>query len=501
MAQGAWGPLRSTIQPLTAVAWSSFLTGCSPGQHGLYDFIHRVPGRYDVRLTSRAGRPVPDLWSLLSQAQKRVAAINVPMMVPVSPVNGVLVGGIDAPGLGPETVYPPEFIPEIKQHVPHYRIAASERSPAQWAQALHEMVTGRADLLTHLLARETWDCLMVVFSATDIAQHIFWRHMANGEQPYADTILHIYQACDRVLGHLWEQLTPDDTLLLLSDHGAGPCAGALYLNRYLEQGGFLQRREATGRSAHTLLQLGKRFLPAGSRAWLKRRFGPVRDRLESHLFHQAYDWSRTRLYSLGSYGHLYFNLRDREPEGIVDPAGVTALVQEVRNYLDDLRDPHTGEKLIRHLWRREELYHGPAVDRAPDLIIEWANLAYEVRARFGADGEAVFAATMPLNDLAPETQLTGTHRMDGIIAATGRGVQPGSITGAEIIDLAPSLLHLLGRPVPRHMDGRVLPALTDQCGPVTYTADGGETESPVNGLSAGNEAIIAERLRNMGYLG
>lgn len=501
LEQGAWGPLQSTIQPLTAVAWSSFLTGCNPGKHGLYDFVQRVPGGYDVRLTGRDQRRVPGLWQWLSSGQKRIAAVNVPMMVPVSPVNGILVGGIDAPGFGPQTVYPENFVSEIKQHVPHYRIAASERSLAKWVPALQQMVTGRADLLAYLQQRESWDCLMVVFSATDIVQHIFWAHMAGRQPPYADTILHIYQACDRVLGHLLDNLSPDDTLLLLSDHGAGPCAGAVHINRYLELGGFLHRREDAGQTTHTLLQLGKRLLPAGSRAWLKRRFGHVRDRLESQMVSQAYDWPRTQAFSLGSYGHLYFNLRGREPQGIVDPAAVETLVQELRDYLDQMRDPQTGKKLVRHVWRREELYHGPAVGQAPDLIIEWADLAYEVRARFGSDGEAVFAETMPLNDLAPETLLTGTHRMAGILAAAGRGVRPGAITGAEIIDLAPTLLHLLDRPVPRFMDGQVLPSLTDQCGPVNYDdLAAGQEETPVNGLHPDDAAIVEERLRNMGYL-
>lgn len=504
LAGGAHGPLRSTIQPLTAVAWSSFLTGSRPGKHGLYDFVGRVPGSYDVQLTGRAHRQVPGLWQYLSEAGKRVIAVNVPMMVPVTPVNGILVGGIDAPGLSEQTVYPAGFISELSQTTPNYRIAASERTLADWSHSLHEMVAGREKLTLHLRDNHEWDCLMVVFSATDIVQHVFWGHMERDELPYADTILSIYQACDRILGQLLDGLNNDTTLILMSDHGAGPIKGAVNINRYLEEGGFLvgRRTEDGGRNSSLVLrlvQVGKRWLPPQVRYWLRRQFGGWRDRMESQLVANAYDWSRTKVYSLGSYGNLFLNVSGREPQGIVHPHEIEPLTQQISAHLHQLTDPETGQKLVKKVWRREELYQGDDLSSAPDLIIEWADYGYEVRTRFGADSEQVFSRTMPLNDFAPETLLAGTHRMEGILAGMGRGVFPGRVANTHITDLAPTILHLLGQPVPTSMDGKVIPQLTNNLGEVRF-GGGLESDGVPAGLQDEDAAIIEERLRSLGYL-
>lgn len=505
LAQGAHGPLQSTIQPLTAVAWSSFLTGSRPGKHGLYDFVGRVPGSYDVQLTGRAHRRTAGLWQYLSQAEKKIIAINVPMMVPVTPVNGILVGGIDAPGLSEQTVYPAGFIPELNRIAPNYRIAASERSLADWHDSLHAMVAGREKLTLHLRDNQAWDCLMVVFNATDIVQHIFWGHMAQGKQSFADTILSIYQACDRILGRLLDGLDDETTLILMSDHGAGPIKGAININRYLEEGGFLARRrtEDGGQKSSPMLrlvQLGKRWLPPQVRYVLRRQLGGLRDRMESQLVANAYDWSQTKVYSLGSYGNLFFNVTGREPNGLVHPDEIETLTSQLTQHLHALTDPETGQRLVKKVWRREELYEGAGLPSAPDLVIEWADYGYEVRTRFGSDSERVFSRTMPLNDFAPETLLAGTHRMAGILAAVGRGVVPGRVAHTHITDLAPTILHLLGQPVPTSMDGQVISQLVQGLGAVRF-GDGLEGDEGVPaGLQDEEAAIIEERLRSLGYL-
>ncbi|HSH03133.1 MAG TPA: alkaline phosphatase family protein [Anaerolineae bacterium] len=505
LKQGYHAPLRSTIQPLTAVAWSSFLTGALPGQHGLYDFVRRVPNSYNLQLTGRHHRQLPGLWQLLSQHNKRVAAVNVPMMVPVTPVNGILVGGIDAPGLNEQTVYPPEFIPQLKQTVPDYRIAASERTLSAWEKSLRAMVNGRSQLLHHLRQQEDWDCLMVVYSATDIVQHIFWGHMARQEEPYANLIRDIYQACDRDLGHLLNNINDNTTLILMSDHGAGPLTGALYINRYLEQGGFLQRQTPPPhlQASRHLLKTAKKYLPAAARAWLRHRFGNVRDNLESNLLTAAYNWPQTEVYSLGSYGNLFVNLIGRDPQGTVSPDQLPQLQQRLEQHLSQLKDPNHGAPLVKKLWPRQQLYTGPATDTAPDFIIEWADYGYEVRARFGQDGDHYFAPTMPLNDLAPETVLAGTHRMDGVLAALGRGVHPQTDdTPPHITTLAPTIMHLLGLPIPPQMSSPPLPALSHNLPQPRYlTTDDHNTPHNETGLEADDEALILDRLRQLGYLG
>jgi predicted AlkP superfamily phosphohydrolase/phosphomutase len=499
--EGVYGLLRSTVQPLTAVAWTSFLTGCQPGKHGIYDFVHRVPGSYDVRLTDRRQRRVPGLWQFLDAGGRRVLAVNVPMMVPVAAINGILVGGIDAPDLSSLTVSPASFLATLHREIPGYRIAASEHSLRAWQASLQEMVKRRSDLLFYLRDQEPWDVLMVVFSATDMAQHIFWGHMDNIASPFNEVVPAVYRACDRILEKLLDERREDTTVLLMSDHGAGSMRGAIHLNRYLEQGGYLLHTQQGRKATQVALELGKRFLPAPVRGWLRHHFASARDRLESNLFASAFDWSRTEVYSLGNYGNLFFNLRGREPQGIVARDRLEMLTASVTEHLMALRAPGSGDRLVREVWPRHRLYHGDALDAAPDLIVEWADYSYEVRSRFAADSAGIFSKTLPLNDLAPETVLTATHRMDGVVAAVGPHVLPGLLPGANIVDLAPTLLHMHGMAVPAHMDGRVLPELTAHLPPPRYAKMEMADQENFPDLGAEEAAQVAARLRSLGYFG
>ena len=528
ITEGTIGQLRSTIQPLTAPAWISFMTGLNPGNHGIYDFIRRKSNSYDVELVYAGSLRRKSLWTMLSEQGKRVGVINVPMTYPPRPVNGFLISGIDTPGLGSPFTYPSDLYDELKRRVGEYIIAVSGNDAEEWAEGFRSMVRIRTDVFNYLRRHKPWDCLMVVYSATDMSQHVFWRNMEGlscdnpsvEDLKYGNTIFEVYQSVDQMLADLLEEVDDDTTILIMSDHGAGPIKRAVYMNRWLEEQGWLVRRDTAQASALRSLSLrmtrgalrralfaGKRYLPAQARGWLKRNLPGVRDSIEGFMLSSLLDWTRTKAFSVGSYGGIYLNLRGRDPQGIVDPGTEADKVYgQIAKELEDLRDPVTGDRVVEKVHRNHELYWGEYVDRAPDLIVQWQDYEYDCRQRFGTEETDVFSDELTFGDLQDRQTMSAVHRLQGTLMLHGARARRGHrIEGAEIIDLAPTILHLLGLPVPRSLDGKVLLEAFDQhyaaSHPVAYVDDLPDDTGPAEGGYTDEESqVVSDRLRGLGYL-
>jgi predicted AlkP superfamily phosphohydrolase/phosphomutase len=206
------------------------------------------------------------------------------------------------------------------------------------------------------------------------------------------------------------------------------------------------------------------------------------------------DWSRTVAYSMGHVGQVYLNLKGREPEGIVEPSDYAAVRRRVVDTLRTLRDPKTGKPLVDRIILREEAASGPYLDRAPDLHLVLDGYRAIAFPLFATDGNVV---TQQIRGDS------GCHRLHGVFIGSGPAFAAGSIVGARIIDLAPTILHILGVPVPADMDGRVLAdALAPdlQARAVETSVAAGHAVEQVD-LTPEEQAEVEERLRALGYLG
>jgi predicted AlkP superfamily phosphohydrolase/phosphomutase len=234
--------------------------------------------------------------------------------------------------------------------------------------------------------------------------------------------------------------------------------------------------------------------------WIKDRLG---DRIEllprsrRAEFPQAIDWSRTRAYSFGYQGQIYINLAGREPQGIVAPGqDCERLCAEISQKLAGLVDPLDGLPVVDRVYRKEEIFHGPYTGYAPDLTLIMRGLAYNTRPgyEFSAAPGRIFAE--------PAHGESGSHRPEGILIAAGPGIAAGGRReAASLIDLAPTILHHQGCPVPDDMDGRVLADwLTAGIQPEYIQGAAQRAESGAASLSAEDEAEIIARLKSLGYL-
>lgn len=519
MNEGAYGELESTIPPMTGPAWTSFATGTNPGQHRLYDWVARESDSYEfIPVTALDGK-APTIYSLLSEAGKRVCAFNVPMTYPPTPVNGVMISGMPAPSTKNVITYPEPLFGEIMEAVGDYILypdpgrAYSDSGIDSFLERLYRCTELRIKTLDYLRQRENWDFCMMVFNGTDTISHAMWKfmdenhplHDPNKVAKYGTAIRDYYQLIDGHLGKIVDELDDDTTLIIMSDHGFGPFHQFIHVNNWLIKEGLMATRPGLiptlkknlfqlGFSPmnvyNTLMQFGlgalKREVVRGQGQGLMKTL---------FLSFDDVDWSRTKAYSLGNVGQIYVNVAGREPSGCVQRGEEYEQVRDtIIERLWQLRDPKTGEQVVEKIYRREEIYHGDYLDKAPDIVFIPTRMEY-----FGF-GEYEFGSHHIIEPM--KRGISGTHRMNGVFLAYGAGIRPGTTHNAHITDLAPTIHHLLHVPIPKHMSGRVLQeALTDQRQPTYQTTDW-HTHTP-NGDSMTDEemALVTERLRDLGYVG
>ncbi|MCP4167134.1 MAG: hypothetical protein GY759_14775 [Chloroflexi bacterium] len=517
-AGGAWGELRSTIQFLTAVAWSSFLTGLNPGKHGVFDFSRRIPGTYDQELTNAARRAGRSIWRILSDAGRKVGVVNVPMTFPPEPVNGFLISGLDTPGLDSAYTYPPTLKADVND-VHFIAVSTVGKPHGRYLEETLQGVDKRFELLHRTIEREALDFYMWVEMETDAIQHCSWHLMSDPDQPNHDAILQVYRRIDAHLGVLVEALPEDVTLIVMSDHGAGPIEKTVYLDRWLAQHGWLNlkygsdltlvdrtRHVAKGGVKQTLY-LAQRFLPVGVKGFLKR-FTGAHAAVETFIDKADLDWSQTIAYNTGNLGNINLNIKGRDPQGVIDADDVDQVIADITAALYELRDPDSGEHMVVDVMRREDLYTGDLIERAPDLLIRWKDDKYLATKDYdNLPNGPIFGHKQKFgrHGAAYALDQTGTHIIEGICILYGRGVRDDTrLNDANLIDLAPTILHLLDVPIPRAMDGRVLAeAFVSEIAtrPVRYEEDDRDISSgPDSDLSAEDEEEIRARLQGLGYV-
>ncbi|MCA9967086.1 MAG: alkaline phosphatase family protein [Anaerolineales bacterium] len=530
IATGGHGALASTLQPTTAPAWTTCLTGVNQGKHGLYDFVRRRSGSYHLEITNSSQIGAPTFFDIASQQGKQVVALNIPYTYPPRPVNGVMIGGPFAPTVTPELVYPVGYYETLRQLTPDYFILPdfdqrAENPLLDYHQKLLKAIAMREKLSLHLLKTEPWDLFMVVFMATDEVQHTFWHCMeaAEGtpEARHRHAIFAVYKRLDEMVGKLVAQARADGderetVVFILSDHGAGAFRWMINLNQWLAQMGYLRFHSATqsvgGRVKTAVIKklahAYREYLPAQTRATIRQRLGierfeAVKENFESSLLTSTVDWEQTQAYSLGAGGNIYINLQGREPNGIVAPDNAyDELCEAIRSHLLTLADPETGKPLVRAVHRREELYSGPFLPQAPELIIEWLDYADWGRGQY--DAQAPVFERQRAFDFSTQP-LTGSHRPHGILIANGSGICPGThVEGAHLLDIAPTVLSLLGVPTPANFDGQLLRGLFEEevAAQLDALIGHGEMALPDQSFDFSDEEQerIAEHLRALGYL-
>lgn len=475
---GTSGTLTSTILPLSATAWNTFATGKNPGKHGIYDFSRRVPGTYHHAPTSSRDRGGRTLWQYASDAGKKCLIVNVPLTYPPEPVNGIMISGFPYPENRRDFAIPVEVLDEIQTQLgithlhkpsPHFLKPGDEK---KLVDDMLSITQSQTKVVRYLLKKEKWDLVATVFDATDVVSHFFWRYIDKNNPQYdqkkaelfGPLFYDVYDSVDSAFGEIMADLSPEDNVFVISDHGFGPVYYAVYMNNWLLENNYLKLRRTLGTrfrkgmfrmgvTTDFLFRTAKRLRLVSSRTYAyssKSRSLELAKKLSLSL--DDIDWDRSDVYSYGNYGQFFLNVKGREPLGKIELGDqYKKLTDELKGKLRLLRDPKSGRLLFDIIYTKDEIYKGPYFDMAPDIVFFDSTMTYRAHRLFEFGSRSM---------IAPDPIYSGSHRMDGVlIAAGGDMVTSDNFAGARLMDLAPTIMHMLELPVPSGMDGTVLTSI------------------------------------------
>ncbi len=517
ISQGVKGELTSVIPPVTTPAWTSFLTGKNPSNHGLFSWIRRK-GAIGMEPFNKTHIKGESIGELLSRNGKKVGLVNIPSTYPPSEVNGFVVTGLETPSRESSFTYPASLKEELLSKF-DYEIERSQKfrigEEDSYLEVVENVERKRQKAVLHLMDTNEWDFFMVVYRGTDILNHVFFRHQdpgyplkdPEGVARYGDVMLNHYKLMDQTIAEIWERLNEDDTILMMSDHGSCAFWRYVYLDNLFMKHGLLNLKKSFGGSIRrTLFNLGltpENVLKLINRLKLRnlaRKLVPQKNRVKvssAMLLGSSVDWSRSVAFPFGGFGQIYINVEGREDEGCVKPGEqYEDVVQRIIAALNTLKEPLDGQPMVANVIRKEELGADLMDPLVPDLFVQWVDDRY---ADFGGIGMSRDTTSDIL------AHYSGTHSMRGLFLAHGPDFQQGTVIDtARIIDLAPTICHLLDLPVPTDMDGRVLeeayrPGVMERK-PVRFTdpADSGTGEQ--HELNDQEREQVEERLRNLGYI-
>jgi predicted AlkP superfamily phosphohydrolase/phosphomutase len=354
-----------------------------------------------------------------------------------------------------------------------------------------------------------YDLFVAVHRIPDPVHHFFIAFVdqrtpvfdADKARQWGDSVNHFYRKMDHALGEALERLRPDDTIFVISDHGGNITPPhTVNLNVWLAQQGLLWPAPQSRTLKQQIYALNRRLLPGRLRAAMRRRAPPgvrggVKD-LWKGL--QAIDYSRTRAYHFPiknpPLDAIVINLRGRQPQGTVEPAEYEALRERIMQDLTDIRDPRSGEPVVAAVYSRDDLYHGPFAERAPDIVVCYREMYKEGPL---ARGEVI--GETPFDELQA---VPGAHDEKGIFLAMGPGIAPARlIEGARLIDVPATILDAMDLPVPAEMDGRVLTEIyASEKREVRSVEMAMARKSEDTYLTDEEEQQIKEKLKGWGYL-
>ena len=433
MSQGVYGRLCSVIPPITVPAWMCMSCSQDPGSLGIYGFRNRADHSYHkLEFANSASVKAPAIWDHLASQGRKSIIMGVPPNYPPRRVNGISIGDFLTPDtLKNEFTHPPAIKAKIMELLGGEYPADAKNFRTNDKQRLKEeifeMSRKQWQVVRWLLTEQEWDYFHFVDIGLDRMHHGFWSyfdpshvHFQPGN-PYQNAIPEYYGWLDEQIGGVLELLNKelldkDTIVLVVSDHGAQRLDGGFAINEWLIREGLLVLNE----------------YPAQPTPFEKL----------------SVNWSQTRVWSDGGYyARVFFNVRGREPQGVIPPADYESFRDEMKSRLEALPDDK-GQRLNSQVFKPDALYRHVR-NVAPDLIVHLGELYWR---SIGTVGHK--SLHLQENDTGPDGC---NHAQYGAFVLTAANCPlRGEYEGANLLDIAPTLLDLAGYEIPEIMQGRSL---------------------------------------------
>jgi len=354
---GIFKKMHSSIPDISSVAWSSIITGANPGAHGIFGFMDLYPSSYKMKFPNFNDLKAPPFWELWPG---KSVIINVPSTYPVRPMNGIHISGFVSIDLE-KSVYPQSLLPDLKQQ--DYRLDVdselAHRDMELFIKDLDDSHFALVRVVKMLLNYRDWQTFMVVFTGTDRLMHFLFDALDSANHKYHQLFLDYFANVDHAIGDVMACLNDDDLVVMLSDHGFEHLDCDVFINYLLTRHGLLQFKQGEEMSPANICYGTKAF---------------------------ALDPAR-----------IYLNYKGRYPCGTVEPTEAGQLLADMENLFGSLHID--GRKVIRSIYRKEQLYRGSCLDNAPDLVLV-GNSGFNLRANLKTD------------QLTTKPIFTGKHTQD-----------------------------------------------------------------------------------------
>lgn len=479
--EGYFQRMGTTVPPHTAPGWTSLFTGTGPGQHGIYQFWDTQAAGYCGGYMGSTHLAVPGIWEILNARGLRTALVNIPMTYPPKELNGINITWPLANTL--RYAYPPDILRRLSEYGGHYAsdINVMFQGNLDYIDQALEVTEKRVRTIKYLIEEETWDLCISVFTEIDRISHFYWQfydsqspaYDAGAEKKYQNAIRNIYVETDWAIGEIRRMLPEDTEFMMVSDHGFTRGTMDFYIQTFLMQNSFLYLKKLEVKSSST------------DSNWLYTQI----DGKEYEV-----DFAKTKAYlaAPGSYG-VNLNVKGRQKNGIIPWSRYEEERERLIKLLKEVSYPDTGEKLFRSVSKREEVYHGNCVTRAPDVILIPKDYGVMVHHKICRD--TLFGL--------PEQK--GMHDEDAVFAYCGT---KGRLQQEPLMhweDVAPTVLDIFGLKAPDYMEGksRFIPGLLFRQDAAEQKAECGmeiQKTEEVQIYSENEKQEVSEKLKLLGYL-
>lgn len=478
-ADGAYGDLRTAYPPGTIPGWPCITTGMNPGKLN----TQRLAAFRRDEFQPNTGEENLELWDFVDHVGGTACVVNMPSVVDAYEVDGAMVAGFLSTKES-TNVSPTDLLDSLDVDADLQIDWEDVNREADIFTAAMDIAEKRYELVTSLMAEFDWDLFIVNFDAPDRIGHSRLKYMdeqhpfytESGNRKYGDDLRQCYVRLDEMLA----ELIPDaGNVFVISDHGMEPCRRRININDWLIERGYLVLQDGGSNVSPTLttrvFSAGKNFVTEHGLIdyvpdFLKRKsvVSMVDDR--SHISNVDVDWEATTAYVSDLYGGIDVIADDEETVK--------------RRLIDDLEafeDPSVT------VVDSEDIYHGENIQNVPDLFLDF-------------DDHILPTHQVGAVELLEPSSTGGKHSMDGIFAASGPGVRDeGEIQSADVMDVTPTALHLLGAPIPTAVDGNVLDILSTDREPeyrdLDIDLDKGRDE-----MSEAERQEVMETLEDIGYM-
>jgi predicted AlkP superfamily phosphohydrolase/phosphomutase len=422
---GVSGTLRSSDPPITIPAWMVMATGMDPGRLGLYGFRHRKGYSYNEMwiANSRAVRK-KKVWDYIGEQGGRSTLVSVPPSYPVYPVAGNMISCfITPPGPGKDYTWPASLKAEIEERFGPYLFDVVFRTEDrdQIYREILAMTEKRFEVMEWLMAEKPWDLFWFVEIGVDRVHHAFWKymdpahHLYEPGNKYENAVIDYYKFLDAKLGRLIAKAGEDTVVLAVSDHGAKRMKGAFCVNEWLIEQGDLAVQER-----------------------------PVKP---TSLDDLPIDWPKTRAWAWGGYyARIFLNVEGREPQGIIPPERYEEERDALAERLRAIRGPN-GEPWATKIIKPQE-YYEELEGEYPDLMVYFDDLYWRSAGTLGYGTKY-----LPENDTGPDDAV---HAQEGMYILRDPRAGVKRTQNADILDIAPTVLDIMGLAVPGDMKGKII---------------------------------------------